>query len=47
MEEKGVRGMIICRDWDERLEYALGVLDNVEIRFYRVDFQLSPTPYAP
>ncbi|MCY4624802.1 MAG: hypothetical protein OXC99_07365 [Chloroflexi bacterium] len=44
--EKGLRGMIICRDGDEDLEYALSVVDNVDIRFYRVDFQLSPTPYA-
>ena len=45
-EEKGVRGMIICRDWDERLEYALSVVHNMEAKFYRVDFQLSPTPFA-
>lgn len=45
-EEKGLRGVIICRDWDENLEYAVSIVDNVEVRYYRVDFQLSPTPYA-
>ena len=34
-----VRGMVICQSGDERLEYALSVIPNVDAKFYRVDFQ--------
>ena len=43
---EGVRGIIIGRDRDDRLDYALSMVENVEARFYRVDFQLSPRPWA-
>ena len=42
---ESVRGVIICRDQDDRLDYALSVVSNVEVQFYRVDFQLSAQPY--
>ena len=42
---ESVRGVIVCRDHDERLDYALSMVADVEVRFYRVDFQLSTRPY--
>ena len=42
---ESVRGVIVCRDHDERLEYALSMVADVEVRFYRVDFQLSARPF--
>ena len=40
-DKQGVRGIIICRDRDERLDYALSMIKNiVEVRLYRVDFRL-------
>jgi len=36
-----VRGIIIVNEPDERLEYALGPLDNlVELKFYKVNFEI-------
>ncbi|MCI0785316.1 MAG: DUF1016 family protein [Chloroflexi bacterium] len=37
---EGVRGLIICRESDERLRYALSVVPEVEVRFYEVNFRL-------
>lgn len=41
--EKGqsVKGIIICKDKDPRLSYALKMTTNVVVKFYRVDFKLS------
>jgi hypothetical protein len=36
-----VHGMIICREADNALRYALSTLQNVELRRYQVDFHLS------
>jgi len=36
-----VHGMIICREADNALRYALSTLQNVELRRYRVEFHLS------
>jgi len=36
-----VHGMIICRDADNALRYALSTLQNVELRRYQVEFHLS------
>jgi hypothetical protein len=35
-----VYGMIICREADEALQYALSVLPNVELQLYEVEFRL-------
>ena len=35
-----VRGLIICRDSDPKLTYALQMVPNIELRHYRVDFTL-------
>ncbi|MCK6630331.1 MAG: PDDEXK nuclease domain-containing protein [Anaerolineae bacterium] len=41
-----VKGIIICRDADVRLSYALKpVSNNITVKYYRVDFKLSDTPF--
>lgn len=44
--EEDVKGLVVCRDRDEKLEHALRVINNVEPKYYKVDFELtdSPTP---
>ncbi len=39
-ENTGVRGLIICEDADERLDYALSMTPQINVRYYRVNFQL-------
>lgn len=36
-----VHGMIICREADNSLRYALSTLENVELRYYQVEFHLG------
>jgi restriction system protein len=36
-----VRGMIICKKPDPRLSYALSMVKNVSVKYYRVDFKLQ------
>ena len=38
---EGVKGLIICQEADERLEYALKMTTNITHKLYRVDFQLE------
>jgi hypothetical protein len=38
-----VHGMIICRDADESLHYALSMVPNTDLRFYEVEFHLKRT----
>lgn len=38
---QGVRGVIIAKEVDEALRYAIEPLDNVSVLTYRVDFRLS------
>ncbi|HHU83327.1 MAG TPA: DUF1016 domain-containing protein [Firmicutes bacterium] len=40
-EGEVVHGLIICREADESLHYALSVLENVELRLYAVEFHLK------
>jgi hypothetical protein len=42
---QSVKGMIICRDPDIRLSYALKSVSNITVKYYRVDFKLSDTPF--
>lgn len=43
-----VRGLIIAPEPDERLTYALSVAPKIELRYYKVDFELfSPPEDAP
>ena len=42
-----VRGIIICQSVDERLDYALSMIPNVDAKFYKVDFRLTDSPGSP
>ena len=42
LKDQAVRGIIVCGDREERLDYALSMVENVEAMLYRVDFQLFP-----
>ncbi|MDY6893664.1 MAG: PDDEXK nuclease domain-containing protein [Chloroflexota bacterium] len=44
-EGQNVRGIIITKDVDAALEYAVRNLEYVEIRTYEVDFQLKLKPF--
>jgi hypothetical protein len=39
--DKNVKGIIIAADYDNKLEYALKVLQNVEVFLYKVSFTLD------
>jgi len=40
-ENQDVKGLIICRDEDEKLKYALKPVQSfIDVRFYKVDFHL-------
>ena len=41
---QSVRGIVICRDKDAKLLYALGMVNNVEVKYFRVSFELRDTP---
>jgi restriction system protein len=36
-----VRGIIICREPDDRLYYVVKVVPNLELKYYHIDFRLS------
>ena len=42
-KDQQVRGIIIAKDMDEALRYAVKSLDHVEVRSYKVDFELRPS----
>jgi restriction system protein len=39
-----VHGMIVCKEPDARLSYALKAAKNVSVKYYRVDFELQDQP---
>ena len=41
-ERKNVKGLIICKERDEKLDYSLRAIPrcNIEVKLYKVDFQL-------
>jgi len=39
-----VKGLIICRDPDPKLSYALEMTNNIDVRYYSVSFKLRETP---
>lgn len=43
-ERQHVKGMIICREPDARLSYALKMSDNVAVKYYQIDFKLTDKP---
>ncbi len=42
LEAQEVRGIIVCGDQDDKLDYALSMVKDVEAMLYRVDFKLFP-----
>lgn len=39
-----VKGLVICRDHDPKLAYALDMTHNIDVRYYSVAFQLRENP---
>ena len=42
-----VCGIVICHSVDERLDYALSMIPNVDAKYYKVDFRLTDSPGPP
>ena len=38
---KGVKGVIVCGKWDEKLDYARKRMGDVEVLLYEVNFSLK------
>ena len=38
---QGVRGLVICREPDSKLSYALDMIEHIDVRFYTVSFKLT------
>jgi restriction system protein len=41
---QGVKGLVVCRDHDPKLAYALEMTKNIDVRYYSVSFKLRETP---
>ncbi len=41
---QSVKGLIICRDPDPKLAYALEMTNNIDVRYYSVSFKLREAP---
>ena len=41
---QGVKGLVICRDPDPKLAYAIEMTNNVNVRYYSVSFKLRDAP---
>ncbi len=41
---QGVKGLVICRDPDSKLSYALEMTNNIDVRHYSVSFKLTEAP---
>ena len=41
---QAVKGLIICRDPDPKLAYALEMTNNIDVRYYSVSFKLREAP---
>ncbi len=46
-KDEPVQGLIICREADKTLQYALDAVPNVEVQSYEVEFRLSRRVYIP
>jgi restriction system protein len=42
--KQGVKGLIICRDPDPKLSYAMQMTQGIDVRYYSVSFKLTETP---
>jgi len=36
-----VKGLIICKDIDTKLKFAVNMTKNISIKYYSIDFRLS------
>lgn len=43
-EGQPVKGLVICRDPDMKLSYALEMTNNIGVQYYSVSFKLRETP---
>lgn len=41
---QAVKGLVICREYDPKLSYALEMTDNIDVRYYSVSFELREAP---
>jgi restriction system protein len=41
---QSVRGLVICREHDTKLAYALEMTNNIDVRYYSVSFTLKENP---
>jgi hypothetical protein len=41
---QSVKGLVICRDYDPKLTYALEMTNNIDVRYYSVSFKLTEAP---
>ena len=39
------RGILITHEFDEKLDYAVKVVDKVRLKYYAIKFELSDTPF--
>lgn len=44
VEGQSVRGLVICHESDPGLTYALQMTNNVDIRYYKISFELHESP---
>jgi restriction system protein len=45
--DQSVRGLIICSEEDERLKYAMMMVQGVKVQYYKMSFALSDAPDRP
>jgi restriction system protein len=43
-EGQPIRGLIICRDHNCKLTYAIEMIENMSVRYYSISFKLTETP---
>lgn len=43
-DSQAVKGLVICRDPDPKLSYALTMTNNINVRYYSVSFALKDAP---
>ena len=41
---ESVKGLVICRDSDRKLSYALKMTNNIDVKYYHMSFDLRETP---
>lgn len=44
---QGVKGLVICREPDPKLSFALEMTTNIDVRYYTVSFKLRELPGSP